>query len=79
MSTPAVDGEAVYIGSWEHHKYALNKGDGTLQWKYKSGWSIQSSPLIVDDRIIVGSQSAQIFGIDKNSGKELWMTRFWSS
>ena len=78
-STPAIDGNIVYAGSWDHHMYGINKKDGSEIWKFKTGWRIQSSPLIVDNKVVFGSRSAQLFDVDKMTGKEVWMTRYWAS
>ena len=59
--------------------YALSTADGSLIWKFDTGGPIQSSPLVVEDKVIFGSRGAWIFGVDRNSGAEVWKTIYWAS
>lgn len=79
--TPASDGERVvsFFGSSGMYCYAL---DGTLLWQVPMGpfnddFGASSSPLIADDRVILGQDhdtGSFLAAFDKKTGKELWRT-----
>lgn len=54
LSSPAVsaDGSMVYVGSPSFYFSAHNTTDGSIVWRYKTGWCIISSPAIDDDGTI---------------------------
>jgi hypothetical protein len=37
ISSPAVVGDTLYVGSTDHNLYAINLDSGTLKWKFKTG------------------------------------------
>ena len=41
-------------------------------WKFKTGDSVKSSPVIVNDRVFVGSSDNNIYAIDLANGKQVW-------
>ena len=43
-----------------------------LRWKFTTNGGIVSSPVIVEDRVFVGSQDKNIYSIDANDGRLLW-------
>jgi outer membrane protein assembly factor BamB len=79
--SPATDGERVisFFGSSGLHCYSL---DGELQWRVAMGpfnddFGAASSPLIVEDRVILGQDhdtGSFLAAFDKKSGTELWRT-----
>lgn len=36
VSTPAVVGDTAYVGSNDHHLYALNVATGAVRWKFST-------------------------------------------
>ena len=44
----------------------------TAVWKFKTGDEVKSSPVIVDDRVFVGSSDANVYAIDWASGQKVW-------
>ncbi|MBN1233906.1 MAG: PQQ-binding-like beta-propeller repeat protein, partial [Candidatus Coatesbacteria bacterium] len=44
--------------------YALNFSDGTLKWRYKTGFLVHSSPCISDGVVYVGSNDYYIYAIE---------------
>jgi hypothetical protein len=46
LSSPAVAGDNLYIGSSDHCLYALDLVTGTQKWRFKSEGRITSSPAI---------------------------------
>ena len=35
---------------------------------------VDSSPVVVGDRVFFGSQDGRVYGLDRKSGKEVWRT-----
>ena len=79
-STPAVYEGSVYFGDWNGHLHALNARDGTLIWSTRVqepiGLSLTSpltgSPFVSADRVYIGGNAAQMFAVDRKSGRSLW-------
>ena len=45
----------VYVGSVDHHVYALDAETGELLWRYETGAGVFSSPAVSDGVVYVGS------------------------
>jgi outer membrane protein assembly factor BamB len=43
-----------------------------LQWKFKTGSKVLSSPIVADGKVFVGSNDKHIYCLDFNTGKEIW-------
>lgn len=56
--TPAIDEKCVYIGAYDGWLYALEKETGALLWESQLGNYIGASPVICDDKILVGVENA---------------------
>jgi outer membrane protein assembly factor BamB len=62
LSSPAVTGGMVWIGTTNGNIYCLGADNGSLIWKYKLEDSIDSSPTVSDGRVFVGLGSVYCFG-----------------
>jgi len=83
----AMLGDTLYTGTLDGHLVALDKTTGRSLWDVavgdpKLGYSITMAPLIVKDKVLVGSGGGEygirgfIAAFDAKSGKELW--RFYT-
>jgi len=54
-SSPAYSSGVVYIGNLDGWLNALNAADGKKLWAFKTQSEIKSSPVIVGDRVLIGS------------------------
>ena len=85
-STPAVDIASIepkiYIGSLDHHIYALLLSTGELVWEFQTGAGVTASPLVSDGKVYVGSFDRTLYAIDTKTGLEAWKFTaenwFWS-
>jgi alcohol dehydrogenase (cytochrome c) len=79
----AILGDTLYTGTLDGHLVALDKTTGRSLWDVavgdpKQGYSITMAPLIVKDKVLVGSGGGEygirgfIAAFDAKSGKELW-------
>jgi len=60
MSSPAVAGGVVYVGSGMYI-YALDAETGAVKWKYKTGDSVYSSPAVSNGVVYVGSTDNYVY------------------
>lgn len=72
-SSPVVADGTVYIGSYDHHLYAIDAATGDLQWRYRTGDRIDGSPAVSDGIVYVGSHDRNIYALDAETGAERWI------
>lgn len=65
----AADG-TVYVGSHDHHVYALTPTGG-VRWQRDLGDDVYASPALVGDRVFVGSDANFFFILDAATGEVL--------
>lgn len=78
-STPASDGEHLYVFFGKSGVYCLNPYDGKTIWHTSvgegtKGWGSAASPILFQDLLIVNAsvESGKIVALDKKTGKEQW-------
>jgi outer membrane protein assembly factor BamB len=84
-SSPAVSNGAVYVGAADGSVYALALTDGAIRWRFDTegrslnsadfGFdrkTVQSSPAVVDGRVLIGARDGFFYAIDAQTGKQLW-------
>jgi len=73
VSVPAVSNKTLYIVSDDRYLYAVNRSDGTVNWKYLlKGNTGESSPVVCGDKVIACTKSGLISILDAKSGKLKW-------
>jgi outer membrane protein assembly factor BamB len=72
LSSPAVDGNAVYFGSGDGNIYCVDAASGKLRWKFKTGDVVHASPAVVDGVVYVGSWDSYLYALDAATGAEKW-------
>lgn len=72
LSSPVVVGDRVFVGSGDHHIYALNAATGALRWKAKTGGVVHASPAVAGGTVFVGSFDRTFYALDADSGKLKW-------
>jgi len=84
-STPATDGDLVFSIGPHGHIRAAKFSDGSLAWSAhllddwgakKPGWGVATSPLLLDDKVIVSpwGGKAALVAYNKADGKVIWRT-----
>ena len=85
-ATPALDGDRVYFLGATGELICRNASDGMALWQVNIAsefgaeipeWGYAGSPLIYNDLVIIapgGSDSASIVGLDKITGKTIWLS-----
>jgi eukaryotic-like serine/threonine-protein kinase len=72
LSSPAVAGDTVYIGSSDHNLYALAAATGAQRWKFATKGRVTSSPAVADGRVYFDSFDGNFYALEAGSGKLLW-------
>ena len=85
MSSPAISGSKVYIGSLDGRIFALDISTGEKLWSYQTGEAMASfspyvregsqvisSPSVSGNTVYLGSTDGRLYALDTESGKEMW-------
>jgi len=70
--TPAIDGDTLYIGSFDKKLYALNTADGSKKWEFVTEGAIISTPLVHNGTIFIGSFDRNLYAVNAIDGKLKW-------
>ena len=62
-SSPAVAGDLVFIGDLGGVFHAVDTETGTARWTFETLGEIKSSPVIIDDRVLIGSYDGYLYGL----------------
>ncbi len=72
LSSPAVSGDVVYVGSTDGSLYAINRGDGVVRWKFDTRGPVSSSPAVHRGLVFVSSVDGLVYAVDATTGKSRW-------
>ena len=75
LSSPAVDTDRGVVYFAADGLYAIDMDEGTLRWKFDTGYWYEwwSSPSFDEDTVYIGSGSANLYAIDADSGNQKWV------
>ena len=60
-SSPAYSNGVVYVGDLGGWLHAVNATDGKKIWAFKAGNEIKSSPVVLGDRVLIGSYDQNLY------------------
>lgn len=69
-SKAVVDGDRVYVSSYDGQLYCLSSGDGRTLWSNEEGG--YSAVTIEGDTLYYASSMGKVIALDKGSGKLIW-------
>jgi eukaryotic-like serine/threonine-protein kinase len=72
ISSPAVAGDAIYIGSTAGFLYAVDRGTGAERWKYETKSRIASSPAVSDGLVYFGAYDGNFYAVEAATGTLKW-------
>jgi hypothetical protein len=62
-SSPAVAGDAVFVGSDDGRLYALDATTGAERWRFEVGGEVYASPAVVGSVLFIGSTNGDVVAI----------------
>jgi outer membrane protein assembly factor BamB len=72
LSSPAVSGGMVYVGSSDMRLYAVDRATGAERWHFATQGAIASSPAVQDGRVFFSSVDGFVYALDAATGEERW-------
>ncbi|MDR0698358.1 MAG: PQQ-binding-like beta-propeller repeat protein [Tannerella sp.] len=73
VSVPAITGETLYFLADDRHLYAVDRKDGTVNWKYMLKGNVgESSPVICRDKVLICTKTGVISILDADNGEPEW-------
>ena len=72
ISSPAIAGDEVFIGSGDGHLYALDLATGARRWRYDAGSPVSSSPALGGGLVFAAARDGSIFAVDIARGSRRW-------
>jgi outer membrane protein assembly factor BamB len=70
---PRLDAERAYWGTFEGELLAMDRSDGTIEWRAELSSEVMSTPVIQDGVIVVRCIDGRVFGIDRDTGARIWV------
>jgi len=84
-STPVIDGETIYISSFDKKLYALNAVTGEKKWEtVEIGGALAATPLVDNNTVYFGSFDRYLYAVDAGDGSLKWKSEveagswFWA-
>jgi len=73
-AAPTIDGDRAFLGSLDHHLYAIDLASGRSLWPEAVDLSgaMADSPALAGDLLLVGTFSNQLVALGANSGEVAW-------
>ena len=72
MLRRAVTADIVVIGGRDKIVHALNSQTGKSLWTYPAKSRVDSSPVIVGERVFFGTVGGELVALNLNSGEKVW-------
>ncbi len=71
-SSPLLQGNRIYVGSWDHGVHAINANTGRRIWRFQADNEVNTSAAYWNGRIFIASDSGTLYALSAKSGKQLW-------
>ena len=71
VSSPALVDDILYFGSGSE-LLAVDINTREEQWRFQAADTIESSPAVMDDAVITGSNDGALYAVDRATGNRLW-------
>jgi outer membrane protein assembly factor BamB len=52
--------------------HCVNRANGKPVWKFRTRGKVDSSPVVCDSKVVVGSEDGRLYLLSLADGKELW-------
>jgi outer membrane protein assembly factor BamB len=74
-SSPCVSNGVVYVGDLNGTVHAVSARDGKAIWTFKTNGEVKSSPVVVGDRLLIGSYDEHLYCLAVSNGSLIWKFR----
>lgn len=71
-ASPLVQGRTLYVGSLDHHLYALDAESGRVRWTVELGGGIPTTPAWAEGLIVVCCNDGRVYGVDPEARRVVW-------
>lgn len=75
LSSAAIVGGRVYVGSDDKMLHCIDAADGHKIWTFPTEAEVQSSPLVLDGLVYFGSSDGGLYAVDAQTGKQAWVAK----
>jgi outer membrane protein assembly factor BamB len=72
ISSPAIAGNNIYVGSTDGNFYAVDREKGTQKWKFEAKSRITSSAAVADGIVYFGAYNGAFYALDASNGQLKW-------
>jgi eukaryotic-like serine/threonine-protein kinase len=72
ISSPAIFGGIVFVGSTDGKLYAIDHESGVLKWKFETKNRITSSPEVSEGLVYFGAYDGNFYAVDAATGQMKW-------
>ena len=67
-------GDRLIVSGLDHYIYCLDKRDGSLIWKFKTGFEVDCSAAVIDGRVYFGSEDGFFYSLNLDDGTLIYKT-----
>jgi len=75
VASAAVNDGAVVLADRDSAVYCLCPETGQQRWVFRTRGGVDSSPVIVGDRVFFGCNDGNVYGVSMADGQEVWRFR----
>jgi outer membrane protein assembly factor BamB len=72
LTTPAISGNYLYVGSSTGSFYKINRADGSVVWTFKTQVGISSQPVVAGGLVYFGGEDTNCYALNAQTGKPVW-------
>src|SRR5262249_18835568 len=73
-ATPAIRGDALYVGTMSNQVLAIDIKDKKVTWAFEStrNQPFFASAAVTDKLVVAGGRDKRVYAIDRATGKQVW-------
>lgn len=71
-ASPLLSGSTLYVGSLDHHLYALDAATGQPRWAHDAGAGIATAPIGLEGLIVCGANNGRVYAVEAATGERVW-------
>ena len=76
-STPAIDGDTLFVTSFDKKLHAVDAATGKGKWEFDTaesdaGGAIISTPVVYNNTVYIGSFDRHLYAVDATDGTQVW-------